>query len=444
MSCFPRRVALALVVACAAIGLLTPTAQADWTIGNCNSDTLIGNTVAGTATLTVDGVPKTGAVDYAAQVCKSSSGLYNFMVGPLAGGVINEAGTLSQAGKVYVLSFTMTGSDMPTSAEVYGSMAGYAISGQTVTLTGSPGAMTQINYGGGSIYAACMSAPFTGSYSGGLCSGIPCWPTTADCVDDSATFHGGVRFASATSPTLTGMYISSSVNLYQVALTNCSGVAYGRRKPVRPRQEDGGANRPTASLSVQMIGPHYTTAGAINSGALQAFIPFALMRTCFGADATTVATQLGVSRTEDTLVTQLTNGGQVTVTGQSGGLLVRVPTVTFSQPTYAIAMPRAASGTTTPLPAAAATTTKLTGVTWKTVKGVVTARFTKGATVTSYAITSTLKTKASAKIGACVIKKTKVTCTVKRLTKGSWTTTITSKLKAGGAGPTATKVVKIA
>lgn len=457
----PKRMVVVLTAVIAMMAVfLAPAAQADWTIGNCNGDTLVGNTVTTGATLTVDGSANTGGgATYGAQVCKSSQGLYNFMVGRLApsgggGYTINETGVAGDVGKVYALTFTLTGGDQPTSAEVYGNMTGYTIAGQTVTVTGTPGQLTQINYGGASAYAACNAAPFTGTYAGGLCAAIPCGLGSTDCVDDVATFHGSVRSAATASPTLSGMYISSAVNLYQVSLTNCAGVSYGRRlQRGRPAtRQDGGANRPAPTLDVQMIGPHYkASSNTLNTGSLKAFIPFALMQACFGTDAATVAQQMGVTRAEGGIDTSLVAGTNFTVTAGVGGLTVSVPTITFSSPTYKISVPRSSSGTGSSASASASATKPITigTVSWGNTKGrgsatrVVTATFAKNSTVKAYAIKAAKKKSSVQKSGVCAFKGAKVLCTVKGLGKGAWLVQITSTLKAGGAGPTATKTVSV-
>jgi len=453
-------VVLAVVTAVMA-ALFAPAAQADWPATTCvDSSTPIGNSSfagGGTAhvTLSVGGVVQDNVTQtYIAEVCRdANSGLYNFMVGPKNGATIDESGntgpsSYKNGADAIVLSFTLNSGDVPKSVEAYGNISAFAISGQTVTITGTPGALTQINYGGPSPYGACMGNPYSGTYgAGSSCAAIPCYDAvahTADssCVDDLATFHGAVRGPNG-GVDKTGMWITSAANLYSVGLNNCASSRrhgnLGSRRRVTARQ-DNGANRPAANISVQMVGPHYKTDGTLNYGNIHAFIPFAVIQSCFGTDSASFAQAAGVTRQEGGTDTSLVSGTQFTLAPTTGGLLLTVPTIGFSSPTYTLTGPRASSSASTATGSTSARGT-ITGVKWMSSKGKVTSTFTQGSTVKAYKISAKLAGKT--KTGSCAAKGTKVTCAVKGLTKGKWAATITSTLKTGGAGPSATKTVSV-
>ena len=465
---FPKRRLIVLTVVISAFAtVLAPSAQADWPATTCvDGSTPIGNSSfvsGGTAnvTLSVGGVTQNNVTQtYIAEVCKDSgSGLYNYMVGLKTGSTISESGnsapsTYRNGTDTIILSFTLSNGDVPKMVEGYGNISDFAISGQRVTITGTPGALTQVNYGGSSPYIACQSAPYTGTYGGGQsCAAIPCYdPATltgdSNCVDDLATFHGAVRGPNG-GVDKTGMWISSAANLYAVGLNNCASLKTRARHGHRVTRDDGGANRPSPDISVQMVGPHYMTNGDYNYGNIHAFIPFAVIQNCFGTDTASFAQSVGVTRQEGGADTALVSGAGFTATPTVGGLLITVPRVGFSSPTYKIAGPRAASsgGTSsggadsTGSSASTGSTPRIAGVSWKGAKGKAIASFAPGKTVKSYAIKATLKGKS--KTGSCKITAKKVTCTVKGLSPGPWVASVTSKLKTGGSGPTASNTVPV-
>ena len=457
------------VVAAAMAAILAPAAQADWPATTCvDASTPIGNSSfvgGGTAqvSLTVGGVVQdNGTQTYIAEVCKDPSGLYNYMVGPKHGSTIDESGNSGPASYTagtdqVVLSFTLSAGDVPKMVEGYGNISGFSISGQRVTITGTPGVVTQINYAG--AYGGCMGNPYTGTYGGGSsCAAIPCYDTgtaTGDpnCVDDLATFHGAVRLPGG-GVDKTGMWITSAANLYAVGLNNCltmgEQAAFAVRHGATTRQ-DGGANRPTPDISVQMVGPHYKTSGALNVGSIHAFIPAAVIQNCFGVDASTFQSGVGVTRQEGGTDTALVSGTGFTLSPVAGGLLLTVPTIGFSSPTYKITVPRAASSsssTTTAGGSKPSTSTGRTipGVAWSSRRGTITSTFARDAAVKAYKVSASKAggaKVATRKSGSCAIKGAKVTCSVRGVTKGSWLVRITSTLKAGGAGPAASKTVVI-
>ena len=350
---FPKRRLIVLTVVISAFAtVLAPSAQADWPATTCvDGSTPIGNSSfvsGGTAnvTLSVGGVTQNNVTQtYIAEVCKDSgSGLYNYMVGLKTGSTISESGnsapsTYRNGTDTIILSFTLSNGDVPKMVEGYGNISDFAISGQRVTITGTPGALTQINYGGSSPYIACQSAPYTGTYGGGQsCAAIPCYdPATltgdSNCVDDLATFHGAVRGPNG-GVDKTGMWISSAANLYAVGLNNCASLKTRARHGHRVTRDDGGANRPSPDISVQMVGPHYKTDGSLNTGNIHAFIPFAVIQNCFGTDTASFAQSVGVTRQEGGADTALVSGAGFTATPTVGGPLPPVFSFEVTEATH--------------------------------------------------------------------------------------------------------------
>ena len=164
----------------------------------------------------------------------------------------------------------------------------------------------------------------------------------------------------------TGVWIGANVNGYQLAMTcatkgsdSSSGTSGGSGGSYSG-SSDGGANKPSGSsggtsststppsLSVTMSGtPHLRKDGTINKGNLQAFIPEATARACFG-DGTetislaTIAQNMSVSRTESSenngAAQDLAAGAYTAsaVTAPVAGLLIDVAEMTFSNPTYKV------------------------------------------------------------------------------------------------------------
>ena len=192
---------------------------------------------------------------------------------------------------------------------------------------------------------------------------------------------------------------------------------------------------------MQLLGPHFKADGTtLNQGSLTAVIPIAAAQACFGATPAELESLVSLTRTEGATTeagSALATGGlQYSISAGPTGLVITVPIVTFSAPIYTVKFARSSAST-------AASATVLKGVKWMGVKGAITAAFSRGATVKSYAIGAKKANKGVAKMGRCAIKGRKVTCTIKKLAKGSWTATITSKLKAGGAGSKVIKAVLV-
>ena len=132
------------------------------------------------------------------------------------------------------------------------------------------------------------------------------------------------------------MWIGASANRYAVTMGGSC-----------PNFASGAASGSTApgSIDVRLWAPHMTagtlSAPVVNTGSLEAFIPEATATACFGgASLTEIVAALAVARTEATeSATTLVPGTQFTAQAVTGGLLISVPTVTFSSPTYRISAP---------------------------------------------------------------------------------------------------------
>lgn len=225
--------------------------------------------------------------------------------------------------RTFTLGFSLADGESATSAELYADVQSYTIgsNGRDITLALKPVAVTSGTDGDD--------------------------PTPLQ--DNSSSVIGGIRFNTASVPAhgIVGMWIGASANRYSVELSgSCpswqSGAPSGSEAP--------------GAIAVRLWAPHLTagTVGpvVVNTGSLKAFIPEAVASACFGgASITDIVAALEVARTEATEgTTALTPGSQFTASAVSGGLLITVPAVTFSSPTYRIsARPAAAKP---PAPAA--------------------------------------------------------------------------------------------
>ncbi len=283
----------------------------------------------GTTVVTADG---TG---YQACITPNGSEAYSIVIATSGG--IEDLGA-PNADRIFTLGFTLP-SGSATSAELYANVRSYTIgtNQRDITLVMSPVSITSIAHGRENDDD----------------------PPAAQ--DSLARITGGIRFTPAGAPGhgITGMWIGADAASYAVEMGGSC-----------PNFDSGAASGSTApgSLSVRMSGPHFT-AGTLapvteNTGSLRAFIPGSVATACFGGLAPAeIVTQLTATRTETSGgVTPLALGTQFTIQVRDGGLLIDVPRVTFSRPTYRFTMPAAAEAPTkassTP---GKATTAKATG-----------------------------------------------------------------------------------
>lgn len=389
--------------------------------GSCQN----GTPVAG-ATLKVDGTvqdPSSGT--YIVTVCRWPAGqtqVYSYSVAKR----IDPNGTdLGQAavGKSFAVGFSMAAGDQPVSAEVYGDVSDYAVSGQAVTITAKTVTMTQIN----------------GSPNAGTSCALPA-TAVGLCATSVAKLSGGIRYTAASGTprpgdALVGMFVGASANGYQVSLQGCPGINYSN-PGAAAAQVDGGDTKPGSGpqqasspvLAVEMNGPHFQQDGVtLNTGSLEAFMPNALLATCVGGDAEAAKAGLTVTRTEDGSTTPVT-GSAFTATAEADGLRISVPRVGFSAPTYRMAF-KASSKPSKP------------SVKWSSNKGSksVTAAVTS---VTGLSYTVSAKSGKLTKKGSCKAnKKTKKTDCAIKLAKGSWAVSVTPK-KSGVSGTVSSKTFR--
>lgn len=442
-----KRIIIAASSLALALGILTaPQALADY--GTCAADQN-GSEVAG-ATISYGGTTYSSpSMNKPWLVACNDSGksYYVVMIGIYTGA--GSALTADLTGQYQDLDYTVS---LPTSgtsvtiADGIGSISAFT-PGSTTTFTVRPVLASVVNSNDRPLECRTNGISDSNGFK----------PACAESVSGLASAtqriaRVQVRYGQSFSK-LTGMYVSASADLWQVELVGrCPTQTYGGSE-----SGDGGAYKPSqlratveTSLKVQLLGPHKNASGGPNEGSLTAVIPFTTVQGCFGATPSEMQSATSMTRTENGITengtTSGTGGLAYSVTGSSSGLVVSVPTVTFSQPTYNLKFTKTtASGTTDSAsggnPENTSTSTGLiAGVKAKGTKGKASASFKKVSTVKSYAVEAQLSSgKGSTKKGKCSTKGTKVTCTVAKLKKGAWTLRITSTLTAGGAGPTATK-----
>lgn len=336
MTAFRMRVLVAFALVLGAV--LAPT-TASAAITPCPT------TGALTATLSVsnpDGtVASADGTGYRPCVFPNGSEAYSIVIAKADGS--EDLGLVDplDADRIFTLGFTLP-SGSATSAELYANVRSYTIgpNGRDITLVMSPVSITSITPGQENADN----------------------PTAAQ--DSRARITGGIRFTPTGSPGhgITGMWIGADAASYAVEMGGSC-----------PNFDSGAASGSTApgSLSVRMSGPHLTagTLAAVteNTGSLRAFIPGSVATACFGGlTPAAIITQLTATRTEaGEGTTALAAGTQFTVQVQDGGLLIDVPRVTFSRPTYRFAMPAAAAAAAaasgSPVKTASASTAKATG-----------------------------------------------------------------------------------
>jgi len=218
--------------------------------------------------------------------------------------------------RTFTLGFSLAAGESATSAELYADVQRYTIgeNGRDITLALKPVAVTSGTDG----------------------------DDPSPLQDNSSSVIGGIRFNTSGSPAhgIVGMWIGASANRYSVDLSgSCPSWQSGA---------PSGSSTP-GSIAVRLWAPHLT-AGTLapvttNTGSLKAFIPGAIASACFGgASVLDIVAALEVARSEATEgTTALSPGSQFTASAVNDGLLITVPTVTFSSPTYRISAPTAAA-----------------------------------------------------------------------------------------------------
>ena len=245
------------------------------------------------------------------QVCITPNGSEAFSIVVALSDDTEDLG-VANLGRTFTVGFSLPAATSATSAELYADVQSYTIgtNGRDISLVMKPVAITSGTDGDS--------------------------PTPLQ--DSLARITGGIRFNStgSTSHGIVGMWIGASANRYAVTMGGSC-----------PNFASGAASGSTApgSIDVRLWAPHMTagtlSAPVVNTGSLEAFIPEATATACFGgASLTEIVAALAVARTEATeSATTLVPGTQFTAQAVTGGLLISVPTVTFSRPTYRISAP---------------------------------------------------------------------------------------------------------
>ncbi len=246
------------------------------------------------------------------QVCITPNGSEAYSIVVALADDTEDLGT-ANLGRTFTITFSLPEGDTATSAELYADVQSYAIgtNARDITLVLKPVAVTSGTAGDD--------------------------PTPLQ--DSLARITGGIRFNTATSGVhgIVGMWIGASANRYSVTMSGSC-----------PSFSTGSASTSTTpgAIEVRLWAPHLTAGtlapAVVNSGSLRAFIPEATASACFGgATLEDIVVALEVARTAATEgTTSLTAGSQFTASVVTGGLLITVPTITFSSPTYRIAAPR--------------------------------------------------------------------------------------------------------
>lgn len=343
------------------------TSTWDWTKPMLEVSADNGATWTSAATYTFT-YPDNSTKKFAAQVCRNlggagssvSSQSYWFIIQPASGGTDDMGKAVVDAGLQFKLTMPLKSGDTATRMTGYSKVVSFQDSGTTVTAIVKASPIAKVNYQGWSSFVTAHSE----------CANLTeqtwnqCKIAKAD-RDIAGTVIQHVEFttsALSSWQTLTkGTWIGANVNGYNMNITCAtkggdsssnggSGGNYSGSSDNGSNMSGGSSSSSTPpSLEVTMSGtPHLRADGVtVNEGNLQAFIPEATARSCFG-DGTdtialsTIAENMSVSRTESS-----ENGGAAqslaagaytatAVTSPVAGLLIDVAKMTFSNPTYKV------------------------------------------------------------------------------------------------------------
>lgn len=197
-------------------------------------------------------------------------------------------------------------------------------------------------------------------------------------------------------------------------------------------------DRTTGALDLKVVNPHFDTDGAtVTTGAYQARIPLETAQCLWGPKVTSTK-QFSVSVLEDS--TGAKKVSTTSISADSTTFSINASGFTFSSPTIRVTATEEAAAAPEPAGTApVAVPAKPTGVTVKTTRGALTTVFARPASVTHKVTAVRGKT---TKTLACSTSSTKVTCSVRGLTKGSWKLSIMHRNSAG-YGSAYTKVVQV-
>ncbi|MEI7438665.1 MAG: hypothetical protein WCK20_03240 [Thermoleophilia bacterium] len=295
------------------VAVTTGVSSSEASITACNLEGPLRGGASLTSTLSVtdaDGSDVTNdGTGY--QVCITPNGSEAFSIVVALSNRTEDLG-VANLGRTFTVGFSLPEATSATSAELYADVQSYTIAtnGRDISLVMKPVSITSGTDGDS--------------------------PTPLQ--DTLARITGGIRFnaTGSTSHGIVGMWIGASANRYAVTMGgSCPNFASGA---------DSGSTTP-GSIDVRLWAPHMTagtlSVPVVNTGSLEAFIPEATATACFGgASLEEIVAALAVARTEVTeSPTTLVPGTQFTARAVTGGLLISVPTVTFSSPTYRISAP---------------------------------------------------------------------------------------------------------
>lgn len=297
----------------------------------------------------------TGGKQFDAMLCRSSTS-YWFQVVLRSTQSANLGADVVAAGLQFKMTIPLKTGDTALRMTGYSAVISYTEASSVVTVITKASPLSKINFGNGwsdfvSRHSECSAYTME--------TWKQCSITKADQDLDGAVIQHVNYTASAPSTWQTatkGVWVGANVNGYDLSIdcantgTDSSSGSYGGGTY---SGSDNGANKPASSsttapsLSVSMTGtPHLKYSGATNEGDMQAFVPEAIARKCFGDGTetiplTTIAANMNVSRTEKNenggAEQALTTGSQYTaaaVTSPVAGLLISVAKMSFSNPTY--------------------------------------------------------------------------------------------------------------
>lgn len=289
--------------------------------GSCSQNT---SPVGAGVSLSVDGTPITGDSnyeygDYTLVVCRDSSNKYYIVNIGRIGGSGGSARELTEEdlAKTFVVTFTPTAGDVPHLVEGHGLTQSFTVdplAGNTVTVAVKPLAYSDIwgNDCGNKGPIECVKLVSKASH------------------DSVAAIWFSVRYEDQNAP-------ASEFSLMSGMTWSSSAYDFWPRYSC-PTQSNG---QPTNGIQLEIAGPHFKADGVTpNIGYARVFIPTVAVINCWGALPADVLAQLKVTRTENgTTQTAVTgnaadNGLEYSAEVTEDGLVITLPTITFSAPKY--------------------------------------------------------------------------------------------------------------
>lgn len=306
------------------------------------------------------------STDYGITVCRdipSNGNKYWFIIQQLPVG-LDDMGTAGLAFTFKVTIPTKTGDNL-TRLTGYSEVISYQESNGAAVIVTKASPVAKVDYGNvndaSGVAAFIATHPECAKYNSvqtiGQC------PVNQATRDRVATVIQHIEFSTSALTTWQalqkGLWVGANVNGYNVNLT-CGNLGGDTSSGGGSYQggNDGGANIPggssgssaaVPSLEVSVTGtPHLRADGrTVNSGSLKAFIPKNLALQCLGdgkpeTTLAVVATAITVDRTEATEGASKPPFIATAVSTPVEGILVSVPTMTFSNPTYVVSSTLAA------------------------------------------------------------------------------------------------------